>query len=533
MKIINALPKFGAILFFIIAVASCDEDFNSIGTDIIGDGSLLSELKDDNTVIAYSRKLDPVQTNFLPTNQMGLYNDPVLGKSVVNYVSQLALTQTDPTFGDTLGQPIELESVILYLPYISKATIEEEETTYTLDSVFGNSPVKISIFESNYYLRNLDPNTNFEDAQLYYSNQGTEIESNLGELWTTIEDFTPDDEGYIIIEEEGTDDETETLIAPGIRVELPLEYFQEKIFDKEGDPVLSNNNNFQDYLRGIYFKIEGITDDGSLFLFNQGGADITMNYTFEREIEDAEGVITVETVEKEYVLKFGGIDVSLYDNELPSDIESALNNPNTTQGEETLYIRGGDGILTVIDLFGDDNDDNGVADELEQLREDKWIINDASLIFYVDQNKVQGGETEPERITIYNLETNSVLVDYFLDTTSGDETLDALSVHLGRLQRDSDGNGDYYKIRITNHLSNVINKDSTNVSLGVIASQNVLMNGFQVVDSLTNPAGELPRIKKVPRPSVISPEGTVLYGNNTPNEERRLKLQIHYTDPNN
>ena len=103
---------------------------------------------------------------------------------------------------------------------------------------------------------------------------------------------------------------------------------------------------------------------------------------------------------------------------------------------------------------------------------------------------------------------------------------------MGRLERGIDNLGQYYKIRITNHVSNLINKDSTNVSLGLIVSQNVLLSGFQAIDSITNPEGELPRIKTVPRSSVISPEGTVLYGNNTTIEEKKLKLEILYIDPN-
>jgi len=136
-------------------------------------------------------------------------------------------------------------------------------------------------------------------------------------------------------------------------------------------------------------------------------------------------------------------------------------------------------------------------------------------------------------LIIYDLNNNTVLSDYFLDTTSGDEPVDALNVHLGRLKRGSDNLGEYYKIRVTNHISNLINNDSTNVPLGLMVSQNVLLSGFQAIDSLTEPPiDELPRVKMVPKSCVISPEGTVLFGNNTSNEDKRLKLQISYIEPN-
>ena len=536
MKTLNALPKIMAILFFIIAVASCDEDFNTIGADIVGNDDLLTQLYESNNIISYSRILDPVQTNIVPVHNLGVYNDHIYGKSTANLITQVVLVETDPTFADTLGQPIELESVILYIPYYSNATVEEdgdeEITTYTLDSVYGSNPIKISIYESNYFLRNLDPESNFEDPQLYFSNQSSDFEGSLGEMIFEIEDFVPSNEGYILVEGEG-DDEVETLVAPGIRVNLPLQFFQEKILDQEGNQVLNNNNNFKEYFRGLYFKIESNTEDGSLFIFNPEFANITLNYNFERTEEDENGNDVTEIIDEEFIINFGGVSLNTYTNELPQNIIGDIENPDLTNGEENLYIRGGEGILTIINLFsGEDLDDNGVSDELDELRVRELLVNDANLKFYVDQDKITGGTTEPERLIIYDLNNNTVLTDYFLDTTSGNEPIDAVTNHLGRLERGNDNLGEYYKIRLTSHISNLINKDSTNVQLGLMVSQNVLLSGFHVVDSLSNPQSETPRIKEVPRTGVISPEGTVLYGNNTTNEDKRLKLQISYIEPN-
>jgi len=543
MKSLRSLPKIGAILFFIIAIASCDENFNTIGGDIIGDDDLLSKLDDSQTVISYSKNISSVQTNNIPVHQLGIYNDPVYGKATINFLTQLVLSETDPTFGDSIGQQIQLDSVILYIPFFSEEIVGEDETTYTLDSIFGNSPVNISVYESNFFLRDLDPDSNFEDPQLYYSNQGAQFDEFLGELLVTKEDFIPSDQGYILIEEneDEEEDDIETLISPGLRLELSTDFFQEKIIDKEGQPELNNNNLFKEYFRGINFKVESQTNDGSLFIFNPINANITLKYSFDRPEEDEDGnpvldddgVQIIERINEEYLLNFSGVSLNTYENNIPQDILGNLENPNTNEGEETLYVKGGEGIVTVIDLFGEDLDDNGIADELETLRDQAWIINDANLIFYVDQSKVEGGSTEPERMIIYDLNNNTVLVDYFLDPTSGDTPVDALNEHLGRLKRDSDKNGEYYKIKLTNHISNLINKDSTNVSLGLIVSQNVLLNGFQTIDTLSGNGNQITKIKKIPRSSVISPEGTVLYGNNTLNEEKRLKLQIYYIDPNN
>ena len=546
MKTQNTLPKIVAILFFIISIVSCQEDFNTIGGDIVDDDSLFSQVDKSKTVVAYSRKLAPVQTNIIPVSQLGIYNDGTFGKSTINYMTQLLMNTPNPVFGDSLGQEIFLDSVMLYIPYFNDVITEEDITTYTLDSVFGSEPINISIYESNYFLRDLDPNSNFQDPQYYYSNQGPIFEDNLlqNDLFLEIEDFVPSNEGHVIISNETAEDGVVTIdtttIAPGIRVSLSNDYFQEKIVDKEGNPFLSNNNNFKDYFRGIYFKVTSNTDNGNLFIFNPQLANITLYYKFFRPREDSlgnpvlddDGVAIIDTIFEEFVISFAGVNLNVFDNELSPEVASAIASPNVNEGEESLYVRGGDGIITVINLFGDDVDQNGVSDELEVLRDKNWLINDANLKFYIDQSKIVGGATEPERLTVYNINNNTVLADYFLDPTSGEEPNIAISNHMGRIERNSDGLGVSYEINLTHHISNLINKDSTNVSIGLITTQNVLLNGFQKLDTLLDPNQNLQTIKTVQRSSVISHEGTVLFGNNTLDEDKKLILEIYYTEIN-
>ncbi len=239
-----------------------------------------------------------------------------------------------------------------------------------------------------------------------------------------------------------------------------------------------------------------------------------------------------------FELSLKGINVNTFDNELNPDIASQLLTPDVENGEENLYLRGGDGIISVIDLFGDvDNKkilngvlvdgQNGVPDELDSLRVENWLINEANLIFYVDQSKIPGGATEPERLVIFNITEGTLLADYDFDPTVGEAPVNAVVDHLGRLERGSDENGDFYKIRITTHLSNVIRRDSLNVPLGIMVTQNVLVTDFQDLENTQSPG-----IDKVPAATILSPQGTVLFGNNTANSEKRLKLQIYYTKPN-
>ncbi|MCW5518368.1 DUF4270 domain-containing protein [Aureitalea sp. L0-47] len=517
MKIKYTLPKALAILALIIAFASCEEDFNTIGVSIIGNETFQSEFTDSLSVVSYSRKLLPVQTNGLPVYQMGVYNDPIYGKRTINFLSQLTLNNTGPNFEIAP----RVDSVVLYLPYFSTEITEGEEVTYELDSIYGDAPININIYESNYFLREFDPNTGFEDPQNYYSNQTSIFESNLGELIHRIEDFKPSEDAIVI---------NDTVsIRPGLRTKLPKEFFQEKILTKSGSIELINNNNFRDYFRGLYFQVESTNDEGNLFMMDLEEASLTVHFSFQTEgtdVFEAPGSDTIERFNGEVGMSFNAISVNTYEDDLPVNIRQDLFEQNLQEGEERLYVRGGDGIISVIELFGPDLDDDGVADELEDLRNEGWIINEANLIFYVDKNQVTGGDQEPERLIIYDTKNSTVLADYGLDITSNLDPVDAVNVHLGRLQRGSDDNGEFYKIRITNHVSNVINRDSTNVPLGLIVSQNVLETGFQDIENI-----QAPGIEELPASSIVSPEGTILHGNRSANSDRRLKLQLFYTDP--
>ena len=499
------------LLIITVVMASCHEDNNLVGNEVIGDPNFEFKLYDESTVVAYSRKANPVQTTALNSYQMGVYVDPVYGMTSANVLSQVTLSETQPTFG---ANP-KIESVFLDLPYYS-TLIEEIESLkiYQLDSIFGNTPFKLSIYESHYYLRDLDPDTGFSEEQKYFSDQGPLFEGFLGELLYESVAFMPSAEEITT----QTPDGDELKLSPRMRVALDTTFFKQKIFDFEGKPELLSNNNFKNHLRGLYFKVEPVDGNGVLFLFDINQASIDVNYSF----EDIDG----RTNDQLKLLFSGGVGVNTFDYQFPPSIEDRLTNPNTTLGEENLYLKGGAGTMTIIDLFGEDLDGNGIPDELEAIRENNWIINEANLLFHVNQDIVQGGKSEPERVFLYDIKNKTLLRDYPLDNyTSESDVLNYKSQHLGRLQRDANGNGKTYKLKITNYINDLIKKDSLNLRLGLVVSQNV---GIISQHSLQTEMA--PGFEETLTGSVICPEGTVLYGSNTSNQDKKLKLQIYYTE---
>ena len=84
-----------------------------------------------------------------------------------------------------------------------------------------------------------------------------------------------------------------------------------------------------------------------------------------------------------------------------------------------------------------------------------------------------------------------------------------------------------YKIRITEHIKNIIFNDSTNTKLGLVISNNV--NYAAGVEILNNADLEI-----VPAATILTSRGTALHGSNeNVDTEKQMKLEIFFTEPNN
>ncbi len=552
MKLKNILIRTTAIVAVVFTFLSCEDDFNTVGSEVIGDVNF-----EDNQYtaipVAFSRKFGRVRTNSLlasidqngttpHSHLLGVYNDPVYGQSVYSILSQVQPTQLNPNFGTNAV----LDSVVFTLPYSSTAiettsvaignNVTEAVTTYRLDSIYGNSPFTLSIYKSDYFLRDFDPTSN--DGQVYYSddidtNFGPEVE---GTLLYSNNAFVPSAEEIVltteITEADGTVTKNRERVSPRLRVKFADEVvaqFKTLFLDKEGSVELSNVNNFRNYFRGIYIKAEPLNNTGNMMYLNIPGAQLTLHYSFDAETDDnSEARDTGELT-----LGFSNIIMNSIKADFDSTIADELlpENQDSINGEADLYLKGGVGSYAVIDLFGGNviNENGEEENELSFLKRQDWLINDASLKFYINQNKVVPGATEPERIFIFNIETGEVLVDYLVDpSTNIDFPIFSRINHLGRISRDSDGKGEFYKIRITQYVLNVLNDQFENIKLGLSVSQNV--------NIITSSIGDTPITNNevIPTSSIVSHEGTVLYGNGASvPESKRLKLDIFYTASKN
>ncbi|MBP2831340.1 DUF4270 domain-containing protein [Aquimarina sp. U1-2] len=559
MKPIHILMKILSAIVFIINVLSCEDDFNSVGSEIIGDVNFQDSLY-VSIPVAYSKKFERVRTDNLSytiegrqdilfhSSMLGVYNDPIYGQSVYSVLSQIQA----PSYPITFGNNAVLDSVVLTLPYLSRPVeqrsvdvsltnadgttviVPEMVTTYELDSIYQNQPFKLSIYQSNYFLRDFDPSTT--ERQAYYSNDLENFEAQLmskDPLFVNTS-FVPSNAELILTSPDTeSDDDTapdRNRVAPRLRAKLPVETFKEQFLDKEGSTELSNSSNFENYFRGIYLKAEpNDSGTGNLLYFNLREATITLYYKTETA---ANGDTPATESQEELTLSFSTNAINFINTAFNPMIaaELAPDNQDQINGEENLYLKGGDGSIAVIDLFNRTvvNENGEEENEFEYLKRQNWLINDANLKFYINQDLVTSGDAEPERIYIFNMENGSILGDYGLDirfqlSNLGDPVNSILN-HLGRINRGADDQGEFYRIRLTQHIIDLFNEDVENIKLGVSVSQNVNITSSTTGDTV-NESDEI-----IPTSSIISHEGTILYGN-SPNvpESKRLQLEIFYT----
>ena len=553
------LAPYFLVLIFGFSVISCDSTYNEVGSDIVGDTSFEFGTPDSIKVRAYTKGLGAMDSKNLPVNPLGIYDNPVFGKTKAHFATQVQLAVLNPNFNAALEPAID--SVYLTIPYFSTKT-ETSSTgvgTYELDSIYGPADANfdLKVYESGYYIRDLDPVNATQSTQPYYTDQNADFDAakkvllndDPADNQNTAFFFSNSEYNELKTSEEGV--KSITRKAPAMRLKLKKSFFQNKIIGVSPDSLL-NNNIFKYHFRGLYFKVDNNgTSEDNLSMMNFKSGTIVISYKQYESVPDNDPETPLpKKVNKSIIINLAGNTVGLIEHENEPDYASAISG-NEIDGDEKLYVKGGaDGTLAVLDLF-DPTDDigytngvlvntpNNVPDELDELREKytrkELVVNDASLTFTIDNLAMSSGNPdayEPNRIYLYDLKNKRPLLDYYTDQYANSlKPKYAKNVHGGIITKNTDGRGTQYKIRITNHLRNLIKfKDSTNVKLGLVVTENIgVVTNKRLKTALV--AGNQ-TITEAPTMSVASVLGTVLYGSNLPpGDPKKLKLKIYYTKP--
>ncbi|SIP96924.1 DUF4270 domain-containing protein [Maribacter ulvicola] len=400
----------------------------------------------------------------------------------------------------------------------------------------------LKVERSTFFLRDLDPNASFQEAQQFYSNQVFSPDFVTGTPLFQGEVKIIDEEELVRNEDdEATEDtdesETFTKFQPGIRVALDNEFFQTNILDKEGDSELISQANFTEFIRGLHFSIVDDSGNDVLFLFDLKSSNITMTYSYTNydtngTADDTSDDNPNNILEKDFRFSFltagangavsgNAVNTLISENYGPQIVEALGNTENASR----LYLKGGAGMYAEINLFEED----GGESILEQIKSEQWVINEANLVFHIDRVQLDaaGSELEPPRLYLYNTENKLPLINRSTEQTdTGSPALFGTYLNYDGVIEESNGKGVKYSVKITDHINNMVVRDSTNATLALTLTTNI--QNWSVADAKVDDGEE-----RLATTSTITPLGTVLYGSNIeatePNFDKRLKLEISYT----
>ncbi len=562
----NTFTK-AVLLLFAFTFISCDKDFNTLGSDIVGDEHFNFEKYTAVNLNSYIKPTGPVQTNNLPINSLGIYNNPVFGTTKAHFVSQIEMVYDNPSIGYDYDITAN-DSVYIYIPFFStlQSTNESGEGIYELDSIYGDPTQKINlkIYENGYYLSDFDPTTPNpnETAQKYFSDFNSTIFNNkIGLALNDGNNSSENSEFYfnknqiIIYETDGTgqflnssgvitNNPSEYVVKerklPGIWINLDKNTIKNRVLDAVEDGKLFNNSIFKQYFKGLYFNVEEINlNQGSLANLDFSKAEIVVQY---RSYSDNNSPHTSAVKKNSLIFRMGysatGISkcnsINLFD--FSNITQGYQNSLSSSASQEKHYLKGGaNGSIVYIDAFN--------ATELAELRAKKWLINEANLVFYIDQTSMNTAQYEPLRLYLYDATNNRPLLDWYYDTTVGSNTKYNKYVHDGIIQKEASGKGIKYKIRITDHINNVLNgtnpNNNGNSRLGLVVTENI---NISTNLSFKNPLSiGADTVEFLPSASIMNPLGTVLHGSESTATyiddngnvvPMKLKLEIYYTEPN-
>ncbi|TDD78089.1 DUF4270 domain-containing protein [Flavobacterium caseinilyticum] len=532
----NSFLKKILVVLSIVFLYSCDKDYNEIGGDLIGENNFdFNKVTYD--VLGYNQKTGPIQSNNLEVNPLGILNDPNFGETTANFGAQVNL----PATVTTISTNPHVESVVLTIPYYYDAsktvTKADGSNVYILDSIYGpeKAQMKLSVYESGYYMRDTDPVSGFQQPQKYFTDQNTDfnnvkVSNRLNDDSNASQNdaFFFDPAEHVVTSTDSITKVVSTVrTPPGMQLNLNKGYFKTRIIDGAIAGKLATNDIFKEYFRGLYFKMEKSGNNpGNLAMINFKAGKITIKYN--EDLSTTTGTTTVITrVKKTIVLNMTGNTVSLLSNNFSTSGLAYNALPitgNTTDGDDKLYLKGGEGSVAVLSLFN-------TPGQLQIIRNSGWLINEANLVFHIDA-AAMANSAAPQRIYLYDFNNNRPIVDYYLDGTSNTANpKKSKLVFDGNLNTDAvTKKGTTYKFRITNHIRNLLKyADSTNVKLGLVVAEDINVNSVASYKLKTPNAF----ISQAPKASVMNPLGTVLFsGTSIVAEDKRLKLEIYYTKPN-
>jgi hypothetical protein len=534
-KLVVALKYLSVSITIFLVVLSCEKDFKNIGVDLV-DNDIFSALIETSEIVAYSVNVEKTQTNDLGTYLLGVQNDNVFGKIEASFVSQIALPETNPDY----GKNAVIDSVIVDIPYTAtldgtqtSTDTQEKVPNFKLDSIWssGNRKIQLNIFQLGTFLNTTDPEDP-KETKKYFSND-TFIKTNPDNpLYSDV--FSPNKNDTMFVlkrykypdypdlsnrELYKTDTIKEKIPFPSIKIPFDNDVIKALFQDNVSSVDFASNANFQYYFRGLYFESTEYSASGfSMMNLDISKAKMIIYYSNDIQKDEStdqdlngngingESDVWVRTPQS-FIFPFSGVKANIFSRDIiGSSFDTYLNTVDNEVGGEVIFVQGASGAQTVLKLFDDD--------KLEELRTKNWLINDAKLTVYVDDNYTTNWL--PQRLYLYSIneEENIQIRDAMPQSLQGIG---------GYLEKSSNTSPDKYIFYISDYITELLKPDS---------ELKLKDFGIKVFDPNDTPNPQLGNRDTILKPYDSNPKGIALKGNLPISDNYRIKLEIFYSKKN-
>lgn len=318
------LGSFRSILFLAISILiaiGCKKEPDKVGAEIIPpSGKLNVEYCDTVSMYAYSSVMDSVRTDETSKSLLGSYKDPIFGRTVASFNTQLRLSSTNPGFGPNP----KVDSIILSLKYAGYYG-----DTNTLQTIHVYELSKQLFKDSTYFSNQIIPDYGIDFADYsFYPNPTT------SRMIIT----------YDTISTDSVNVDT-TYVSPQVR--MHLDRFSTELGDKilNADSItLSDNEDFLEYFYGIAVKAEPVNNGGSILYLDLMSANSNLTIYYHNDTTDS---LSYTLNINENTARFNQFDHNDYQDASPEFINQVINK-DTTLGNGILYLQSMAGIKTKI-----------------------------------------------------------------------------------------------------------------------------------------------------------------------------------------
>ena len=501
---------FGVFILFIVGIISCEKDFNDIATNVVKNTKF--DTKDTILdVVVTNKAITSVGGDGLKIGGtlgqylLGVYNNSNYEKIEASIVSQVVIYSGiqdkevgERDYGTDTTIVTTIDTVFLKLPY--QATLKSGATAdYTLDSVIGDQTkaFNLNLYRTDTYMSRLNPvdpsKINSYESDFNYQiipgrlNSIANYQFKPNALDTALIYKSKLSNGVVY----KTDTISLTNNNPFARVALDKAKFKEIFIDKFGSSEFTSQEAFNEYFKGLYIEASG--NEGSLisFLLNNPNQELkpSIELRYTKTVVKG-GTTIIDTIQKSNTFLLSSFSTSVY--KMTEKVYPVNKN---------VIIQGTAGSMAEVKLFD--------AAQIQLLKNKNWLINDASLTFYVDQDIVKYDTiATPFKLFLYKEGSSKTQLKDLI--TEGNTTF-------GGNLTITDKKPDYYSFKITDYVSDFLDGTSNyNPTLGLRVFNPTDLPEI-VIDTLVRNYNWNPKAV------------TLLNHEKTLNGERRAKLKLSYS----